>query len=266
MDLNLGGKAAIVTGGASNIGRAITLGFAAEGANVVVADWDDLQAARVVDQAKGSAGRAIAVATDVTNVQSVERMAASALETFGQIDILVNAAGWTVDRLFVEKPRAEWEKEININLWGPINCIRAVVDHMIAKRYGKIISIGSDAARMGEYREAVYGAAKGGVQSLTKALARELGRHNINVNEVSPGLVLPDRPDEAGERSLWYEKSEQAQLFMRPEIRERAAKAYPLRRIGSPRDIAPMVLVLASDVSSFITGQIISINGGYAMS
>lgn len=265
MDLNLAGKIAIVTGGASNIGRAITLGFASEGANVVVADIDEPQAVRVVDQAKGAKGKVVAVTADVTDPKSVERMAARTLETFGQIDILVNGAGWTVDRLFIEKPREEWEKEININLWGPINCIRTVVDHMIARRYGKIISIGSDAGRIGEYREAVYGAAKGGVQTLTKALARELGKYNINVNEVSPGLVLPESPDEVGERSLWHENNEQARLFMRPEIREKAARAYPLRRIGTPGDVAPVVLFLASDVSSFLTGQIISVNGGYAM-
>ena len=265
MHLHLAGKTAIVTGGASNIGRAITLEFASEGANVMVADIDADQAARVIGEAEGASGNVLAVATEVTDPKSVERMAAEALQAFGQIDILVNGAGWTLDRLFVEKPREEWEREINVNLLGPINCIRAVVDHMMARRYGKIISIGSDAGRIGEYREAVYGAAKAGVQTLTKALARELGKYNINVNEVSPGLVLPERPDEVGRHSLWHETSAQARLFMRPEIREKAARAYPLRRIGTPRDIAPLVLFLASDVSSFITGQIISVNGGYAM-
>jgi 2-hydroxycyclohexanecarboxyl-CoA dehydrogenase len=265
MDLNLAGRTAVVTGGASNIGRAITLGFAAEGANVVVADLDERQGRRVVEQGGGLKGKIVAVATDVADPNAVERMVATALGTFGQIHVLVNGAGWTVDRLFLEKPREEWEREIAVNLWGPINCIRAVLDHMVARRYGKIISIGSDAGRMGEYREAVYGAAKGGVASLTKALARELGRYNINVNEVSPGLVLPDSPDQVGERSLWHPASEQATLFMRPEVRDKAAKAYPLRRIGRPEDIAPMVLLLASDLASFVTGQIISVNGGYAM-
>lgn len=265
MELHLAGRTAIVTGGASNIGRAIVLGFASEGTNVVVADVDERQGARVVDRATGGPGKVLAVRTDVTDPASVQRMVNRTLEVFDEIDILVNCAGWTIDRLFVEKPREEWEKEVNINLWGPINCIRAVVDHMIARRYGKIINVGSDAGRMGEYREAVYGACKGGIQTLTKALARELGRYNINVNEVSPGLTLPESPDDVGELSLWHERSPQAQLFLRPEIRARAAKNYPLRRIGSPTDIAPVVIFLASDVSSFTTGQIISVNGGYVM-
>lgn len=265
MDLNLAGKTAIVTGGASNIGRAITLGFAGEGAHVVVADVDEPQSRRVVERGRGLPGKIVAVPTDVTDSKSVERMAATTLETFGQIDVLVNGAGWTIDRLFLEKPREEWEREIAINLWGPIHCIRAVADHMVQRRYGRIISIGSDAGRMGEYREAVYGAAKGGVAILTKALARELGRYGITVNEVSPGLVLPDSPDQVGERSLWHATSDQAKLFMRPEIREKAARSYPLRRIGRPEDIAPMVLLLSSDLASFVTGQIISVNGGYAM-
>jgi 2-hydroxycyclohexanecarboxyl-CoA dehydrogenase len=265
MDLGLAGKAAIVTGGASNIGRAITLAFAAEGTHVVVADIDERQSRRVVEHAKGRPGMVLAVPTDVKDPKSVEEMVNATLSRFGRVDILVNGAGWTVDRLFIEKPREEWEKEIQINLWGPINCIRAVAEHMIARRYGKIINIGSDAGRIGEYREAVYGACKGGIQTLTKALARELGRYNINVNEVSPGLTLPESPDEVGELSLWHERSPQAQLFMRPEVREKAARSYPLRRIGRPDDVAPMVLFLASDVSSHVTGQILSVNGGYAM-
>jgi 2-hydroxycyclohexanecarboxyl-CoA dehydrogenase len=265
MDLRLAGRGVVVTGGASNIGRAITLGFAAEGAHVVVADIDEPQARRVAGQGQGLPGRIVPVPTDVTDPRSVEAMVGTTLATFGRIDVLVNGAGWTVDRLFLQKPREEWEREIAINLWGPINCIRAVAEHMVERRYGRIISIGSDAGRMGEYREAVYGAAKGGVAILTKALARELGRYGITVNEVSPGLVLPESPDAVGECSLWHASSEQARLFMRPEIRKKAARAYPLRRVGRPEDVAPMVLLLASDLAGFVTGQIISVNGGYAM-
>ena len=263
MELDLVGKTAIVTGGASHIGRRIALDLASEGATVVIADVDDKQSHQVSDEAKQNGWKVEPIRCDVTSVESVEGMIKKTLDGFGQVDILVNNAGWTADRLFVEKPRHEWEKEININLWGPINCIRAVVDHMIERRYGKIISVDSDAGRSGEVREVVYGAAKAGAIGLTKGLAKELGRFNINVNAVSPSLTLPDSQDEVGELSLWHESSSQAKVFGDPAVRERIAKAYPLRRIGNANDVSPMVVFLASDLASFITGQTISVNGGY---
>ena len=265
MELGLVGKTAIVTGGASHIGRRIALDLANEGANLVIADIDGKQSQQVSEEAKLKGWNVTPIDCDVTSMDSVENMVKKTLELFGQIDILINNAGWTADRLFVEKPRQEWEKEININLWGPINCIRAVVDHMIERRYGKIISIDSDAGRSGEVREVVYGAAKAGAIGLTKGLAKELGRFNINVNAVSPSLTLPDSQDEVGDLSLWHQSSSQAKVFGDPAVRERIAKMYPLRRIGNANDVSPMVVFLASDLASFITGQTISVNGGYVI-
>jgi 2-hydroxycyclohexanecarboxyl-CoA dehydrogenase len=262
MDLNLADKTVIVTGGGSNIGRAIVLAFAKEKSNVVIADIDEVQAQKVAKEAASLSGKVIAIKTDVTSFDSVAATVKGTIEEFGRLDVLVNNVGWTLDRLFMEKTRSEWEKEVNINFWGIVNCARAVLDHMIERKYGKIISIGSDAGRMGEYREAVYAACKGGVIALSKSLARELGRYGINVNVVCPGVTVPENPEYAGELSMW--KGPMAQVFT-PEAQEKAAKAYPLRRLGKPDDIANAVVFLASDAASYITGQTISVSGGYTM-
>lgn len=266
MELGLHKKTAIVTGGASTIGKAIAEGFAIENANVVVADVDKKQAMRVVKALNNMGdGEAIFIDTDVTDAVQVERMAAETLERFGQIDILINNAGWTANDLFLNKPVSDFEKEIAINLWGPINCIRSVAPAMIERSYGKIITIGSDAGRVGEYQEAVYSACKGGVNMLSKALAREFGKHNLNINVVSPGLTLPENPDDAGEDSLWHKDSHQSQIFQNEDVLKKVVRRYPLRRAAVPNDIVPIVLLLASDKSSYTTGQVISVSGGYAM-
>ena len=152
MDLGLRGCGVVVTGGASNIGRAIAHAFAGEGARVLIADVDEERARQSASEAPGEV---FAHPTDVTSWESVQAMAAAAIERLGAVDVLVNCAGWTIDRLFVEKPRAEWEREIAIDMWGFINCTRALLDHMIERRRGRIVSIGSDAGRIGEWREAV---------------------------------------------------------------------------------------------------------------
>ena len=259
MDLGLTGRVVFVTGGASNLGRAITLGFAAEGARVVIADVDDEQAARVEREAPH--GTVVARHTDVTDWDSVRSAVEFAHQELGAIDVLVNCAGWTIDRLFMEKPRREWEREIAIDMWGFINCTRAVLDGMVERRYGRIVSIGSDAGRMGEWREAVYSGTKAGVIAMSKAIAREVGKHNITLNVVCPGLIV-GAPETSGAGSMW--STEQAQKFT-PEVREKAARAYPLRRLGTADDVVPAVLLLASDRASYITGQTLSVSGGYTM-
>lgn len=266
MDLGLRGKTAIVTGGASNIGKAIVEGLFAEGANVVIADIDQKQADFVVETLRKS-GRddILFINTDVGNRGQVEQMTRQTLDRFGQIDILVNNAGWTNNALFINKPYSDFEREIAINLWGPIHCIKAVAPSMIERSYGKIVNIGSDAGRVGEYNEAVYSACKGGLIALTKALAREFGRHKLNLNVVCPGLTLPVNPEDAGENSLWHADSHQSKIFSNEETMKKAVKHYPLRRAGVPNDLVPMVLMLASDQTSYVTGQCISVSGGYAM-
>jgi 2-hydroxycyclohexanecarboxyl-CoA dehydrogenase len=263
MDLGLAGKTVIVTGGGSNIGRAIALGFAREGANVVIADIDEGQALKVASEAEGlkSGGRTIVVKTDVVDPEEVGALVERAIEEFGQIHALVNSVGWVLDRLFLEQDREEWQKLVNINLWSVINCVHAVLPHMVEQGYGHIVSIGSEAGRMGEYREAVYGACKAGLIGLSKSLAREVGRYGITLNVVCPSLTVPESEEDFGEQSMWKVGA----AFFGPEAREKAKQHYPLRRLGSAEEVANAVLFLASEAASFITGQTLSVSGGYTM-
>src|SRR3989442_2420496 len=258
MDLGLNGRVVIVTGGASNLGRAITLGFAAEGARVVIADVDDAQARKVEHEAPS--GTIVARHTDVTDWESVSSTVQFSRSSMGRIDVLVNCAGWTVDRLFMDKPRAEWEREIAIDTWGFINCVRAVLDPMIERGYGRIVSIGSDAGRVGEWRGAVYSGTKASVIAMSKAIAREVGKHGITLNVVCPGLV-PGTPATSGRESMWA--SDQAQLFS-PEALEKAARGYPLRRLGTPEDVVPAVLLLRSAPRAYINRPTPSVRGGHS--
>ena len=264
MDLNLAGKSVVVTGGGSNIGRAIALAFARERVKLTIAEIDEAQGQKVAAEAATLGAEAPAVVpTDVTKWESVQALVKSVEARVGGVDVLVNNVGWTFDRLFVEKTRDEWDREIQLNLWGMINCTRAVLDGMIARQAGAIVSMGSDAGRMGEFREAVYGACKAGVIALSKSLAREVGRYGIRLNVVCPGMTMPSSDDDIGGLSMWAADTNRA--WNTPEMRARIAKVYPLRRLGRPEDVAGAVVFLASDAASFITGQTLSVSGGYTM-
>ena len=263
MDLGLAGRTVIVTGGGSNIGRAIALGFAREGSNVVIADIDESQALKVASEADAlkAGGRTIVVRTDVTDAEETKALAERAKGGFGPIHVLVNNVGWVLDRLFLEQAHEEWQRLININLWSVINCIHAVLPQMVEQGYGHIVSIGSEAGRMGEYREAVYSACKAGTIGLSKALAREVGRYGITLNVVCPALTVPAGEQEFGEQSMW----KVAAQFMGPEAQEKARQRYPLRRLGTADEVANAVLFLASDAAGYVTGQTLSVSGGYTM-
>ncbi|MBM3132459.1 MAG: SDR family oxidoreductase [Chloroflexi bacterium] len=263
MDLGLKGKTAIVTGGASNIGRAITLTLAGEGANVCIADLDEKQAHRTARDAEALGVRSLLVRIDVADRASVESMVSRTLEAFGQIDILVNNVGWSIpDVLLVDKPDDQIEKETRINYWGVIYASRAVTPHMIGRKYGKIINIASDAGRLGVPGSAVFSGVKGAVISLTRAHAREAGRYGINVNAICPGWVVPAKPEDAGEGSFWRDRVKD--VWNSDDLKKRMAAAV-IRRLGDPQDIADMVAFLSSDKASYITGQAISVDGGMAM-
>ena len=263
MELGLAGKNIIVTGGGSNIGRAIVHAFAAEGSNIVIAELAPAQgeqvAAEVAVMATGS--KVKVVATDVTDPESVAAMVEQAASAFGPVNVLINNVGWTVDRLFLEKPRSEWEKEVQVNLWGAINCIHAVAPGMIENQGGAIVCISSDAGRIGEYREAVYSACKAGVIALSKSIARETGRYGLRVNVVCPGVVVPPTDESISDESMWTEMRD----IFTDEVRERARRNYALRRLGTASEVANAVVFLASDAASFVTGQTLSVSGGYTM-
>lgn len=261
MDLGLKGKTAIVTGGAASIGRAISITLAAEGVNVVIADMDEKQMERVVGTIEASGGKAVAAKTDVTKYDEVEALVKKTLDQFTNIDILVNNVGWDRMMPFVDTTPEFWDKIIALNYRAMMNCTRLVLPHMIERKAGAIVSIGSDAGRMGEFREAVYGGCKAAQISLSKSIAREVGRYGIRANVVCPGMTRPESAEEVGD----YVGLGKGLLSIDQERLDLIAKSYPLRRIGKPQDIANAVTFLASDRTSFITGQVISVSGGYSM-
>jgi len=269
MDLGLAGKTVIVTGGASNIGRSITLTFAQERCNVVIADIDEAQGQKTAAQGNALGGKVIAVKTDITKNEQVQAMVKKALEEFKQIDVLVNNAGWNLGSMFAQKPRDIIEKEIALNLWGPINCMQAVLPHMIERKTGAIICVGSDSGRVGESGSGIYAACKGGIVALSKTIAKENGRFGIRVNVVCPGLTLPGNPPgnykpgdaEVGDSSMW-----KTPWFTPEKIKQLTDTVYPMKKIGSPEDLANAIVFLASSTrAGHITGQTLSVSGGYVM-
>ncbi len=261
MDLGLAGKVVLITGAGSGIGQAMELAFAREGAVVAVNDITAERVAETVAQVGAAGGRALAAPCDIADLAAVERMVAAVEQAEGRIDALVNNAALIVKHApFLETAPADWDREIKVILYGTLNCTRTVLPGMVARRAGKIVNIATDAARVGQEREVVYSAAKGGVLAFTRSIAREVGRHDINVNAVSPGAT--DTP------LLRKVLEEMAQKIGADGVREREEKvrrAYPLRRIGAASDVTNAVLFLASDAARHITGQVLSVNGGFAM-
>jgi 2-hydroxycyclohexanecarboxyl-CoA dehydrogenase len=262
MDLNLKGKSVVVTGGGSNIGRAIVLTFAVEGAHITVGDLDDGQAEKVAELARKKGAASVQVVkTDVTDMDQVKAMFKAATNRHGTVDVLVNNVGWDQFMFFTQTTPELWQKIIQINYVGMLNCTKCVLDIMIPNKTGAIVSISSDASRSGEPREAVYGGVKAAINSFMKTIAKENGRYGIRCNVVCPGVTVPEETDEIGSTSMWTKKDS----FFTPEQFERVAKALPLRRLGRGEDTANAVVFLASPAASYITGQVLSVSGGYTM-
>jgi 2-hydroxycyclohexanecarboxyl-CoA dehydrogenase len=251
--MNLKDKVAIVTGSAGGIGRGIALKFGSLGANVVVADLKIEGARETVSLLEKGGAKALPLGTDITDRAQVQEMVKATLDTFGKLDILVNNAGWDIIEPFTQNTPELWEKVMAINLKGPIFCIRAVLDYMIGRKYGKIVNISSDAGRVGSSGEAVYSACKGGIIAFTKTIAREMARYQINVNCVCPGPT--DTPL----------LTEMTRGDTGAKIIDAMTKAVPFRRLAKPEDIAGAVAFLASDEAGFITGQTLSVSGGLTM-
>ncbi len=261
MDLDLKGKSVVVTGGASHIGRAITLQFAEEGANITIGDIDAEHAATVAELCAKKRVGAQSLKTNVVEFDEVQAMFRAAVDKFGTVDVLVNNVGWDELMFFTKTTPQLWRKIIDINYLSVLNCTRAALDIMIPKKSGAIVSISSDASRQGEPREAVYGGVKAAVSSFMKTIAKENGRYGIRCNTVCPGATVPQTADEIGGSSLWSNPD----TIFTPQQLEKVAQGMPLRKLGRAQDIANAVVFLASKAAGHITGQVLSVSGGYSM-
>jgi 3-oxoacyl-[acyl-carrier protein] reductase len=249
MDLGLKGKVALVTGAASDVGAEIAKMLAAEGAAVALNYHSSADAAEaVVAEIKGKGGSAKAYRADVSDFAAVKAMVDAVARDFGGLNILVNNAGIAKRQRFVESTPDDWKKQIDACLYGAIHCCHASAPHLEGAKNGRIVSVIGDSSRVGESGLALVAAARAGVVALMKSLAREFGRSGTTANTVSLGLV------ETPHDKAWVD-----------ENREKLVRLYPVRRLGLPDDVAPMVALLASPRSGWITGQTLSISGGYSM-
>ena len=245
-DLQLTGRVAVVTGGSRGIGRGIAALLADRGAAVAVAYREQGEAAaRFVHEVRASGGCAWAGQCDVGDETAVKRFFAGVDEALGAPDILVNNAGITRDAHFMLLDSARWEEVLRVNLQGPYFCTRAVIRPMMHRGWGRIINITSPSARMPLPGQSAYAASKAGLEGFTRALSRDVATKGVLVNAVSPGLIATDMLD-----------------GMPADKRERYLAAVPLKRTGTPRDVASMVAFLASEAAAYITGQVLRVDGG----
>ena len=263
MDLGIKDRVALVTGAGRGIGGQICLTLAEEGARVAINDIVEQRAQALAEEIREGGGQAVAIVADVTDGEAVRAMVKRVLDQWGQVDILVNNAGIPVisgpqdvaavaGSFFSQSERGQWDRTMGLITYGVLSCTRAVVEPMMERRWGRIVSIISDAGRVGEPRLVPYSMAKAGVVGFSKALAKELGRYCITVNCVSPGTT------ETEATAAWLQA--QGEQIMR-----QYPLARGLNRLGKPSDIANAVAFLVSQRAEWITGQVISVNGGYAM-
>jgi len=250
MDLGLKGKVALVTGGGRDVGREIAMTLAAAGATIAVNyNSSATEAQAVVADIQEAGGQAKAYRANVGNYAEVKTMVDTLVQDFGRIDILVNNAGVVISERFVNSTPDQWAKQIDVDLYGTIHTCHAVAPYMVKQNGGRIITLAGDSSRVGENGIAIAAAARAGGIALMKSLAKELGRNNVTANAISLGLI---------------ETSHSNAEFLAAN-REKIVKQYPLRRIGAPSDVAPTVAFLASDAAGWITGQVLSVNGGFCM-
>jgi NAD(P)-dependent dehydrogenase (short-subunit alcohol dehydrogenase family) len=249
MDLGLNGRVALVTGAGRGVGREIALTLAREGASVAInyrssAKDADALAAEIA----AAGGKAKAYKADVSDFAAVTAMVGDVVNDFGALNILINNAGLAKRQRFVETTPADWHSQIDACLYGAIHCCHAAAPHLETAKNGRIVSLIGDSSRVGESGLAIVAAARAGVVALMKSLAREFGRSGTTANAISLGLVETDHDKD------WVEAN-----------REKLVKLYPVRRLGQAGDVAPMVALLASPHSGWVTGQVLSISGGYSM-
>jgi len=246
--LELTGKVALVTGGAQGIGKVVALLFAQNGADLVISDINLEKAEETAKEIESIGRKAMAIKVDVANFDDVNRMTQAVIERFGHIDILINNAGITRDKLILRMTEEDWDAVLNINLKGTFNCTKVVVRHMAKQRSGKIVNIASVVGEMGNAGQANYAASKAGVIGFTKTIAREFAQRGINVNAIAPGYIQTPMTDALPEK-----------------VKEELKRLIPMERLGQPEDVAQAVLFFVSEASSYITGQVLNVNGGIYM-
>ncbi len=244
----LNGKVAIVTGSGQGIGRAIALRFAAEGADVVISDVVEETGLAVVREIEALGRRSLFVKCNVAEFEDAKTLVDETVKALGRIDVLVNNAGITRDTLAMRMSDADWDLVLAINLKGPFNCAKAAMRPMMKQRSGSIVNIASIVGVIGNAGQANYSASKGGLIALTKTLARELASRNITVNAVAPGFIRTKMTDVLDEK-----------------VKEALLAQIPLGKLGEAEDVANACLFLASPLASYLTGQVIHVNGGMAM-
>lgn len=246
--MKLDGKTAVVSGGASGIGRAVARTLAQAGARVVIGDIDERGGEAAAEEMRTAGQDARALRLDVTDLDSIASFRDQVLGNGGQVDIIANVAGWGRIEPFMQNTPEFWRKVVDLNLLGPVALTHALLGPMIERQSGKVVVVASDAGRVGSMGETVYSGAKGGAIAFTKSLAREVARYQINVNCVCPGPT--DTP----------------LLRAVPEKHQEAfVRVTPMKRLARPEEIADAVLFFASDRAAFITGQVISVSGGLTM-
>jgi len=249
--MKLKDKIALVTGSSRGVGRAVALGLAKQGANVVVNYTSNENAAsEVVETIQSMGGKAIAVKADVAQKAEAENLVNSAVDTFGRLDILVNNAGFTRPSMMIKMTEDQWDQVVDIHLKGAFLCAQAAGLHMKEQKSGKIINVTSVAGIVGTVGQINYSAAKGGIISMTKSIARELARYNVCANVISLGIVATDMTEKI--------RSDE-------KLKEIYMNRILLKRFAEADDIAPAFVFLASDESNYITGQLLCVDGGYGM-
>ena len=246
--MKLTGKVALVTGAAQGIGKAVALLLARHGADIVVSDINLEKAEETAKEIESIGPKAMAIKVNVASLNDVERMVEAVLKKFGRIDILINNAGITRDKLILRMTEEDWDIVLNVNLKGTFNCTKAVVRHMAKQRSGKIVSIASVVGEMGNAGQVNYAASKAGVIGLTKTIAREFAKRGINVNAIAPGYIETPMTE-----------------VLSDKVKEELKRLIPMERLGKPEDVAEAVLFLVSEESNYITGQVLNVNGGIYM-
>jgi 2-hydroxycyclohexanecarboxyl-CoA dehydrogenase len=244
-------KSIVITGAGAGIGRRTAMEMASRGGMLVVSDIDAFRAEEVVREIGDAGGRAVAAQADVREYDQVESVINTAIAEFGQVDILINNAGTGIPKPFIMTDPRDWNFDIGICLFGAMNGCRAVLPHMVERKAGKIVNICSDAGRVGEPMLAAYSAAKAGVVGFSKAIAREVASNNILVNCVCFSTIRTEL---------------MAGLFeANPEVEKKMSKRYPMKRIGEMEEAANAIMLMCSEYVTFVTGQVLSCNGGFAM-